>query len=287
MTHAFAIVDAHQHCWRLGANDCTWPTADLTPIYRDAELAELESLARPLGVVASVLVQSQPSDRDTDYLLDLAAANPFATAVVGWVDLASPAAPARIASLAARPKLRGLRPMLQGLPEDDWILRPELAPALEAMLDHQLVFDALVFPRHLPVIRTLAEAWPGLQLVIDHAAKPPIAGGGNAGFQQWYRDMARLAALPQVSCKLSGLLTEAGAGQGAEALTPWMDGLLELFGPDRLLWGSDWPVLGLAPNTALSGYADWLDLVRAWLNDLPVAEQAAVLGVNARKFYKF
>jgi L-fuconolactonase len=271
------MIDAHQHFWRIGQNDCAWPGADLAPIHRDFEVADLEALARPLGIDGSVLVQSQPGDADTDYLLALAAEAHFVKGVVGWAHLKHPDAPARIAALAARPKLRGLRPMLQGLPEDDWILDPAVAPAIDAMIAHDLRFDALVFTRHLPHLCVFAARYPALQIVIDHAAKPPIASGEISA---WAREIGAIAGLDNVWCKLSGLLTEMAPGQNPRAIAPYVDHIATCFGTERLMWGSDWPVLNLAGD-----YGGWLRLageVRAWKDEA----RDAVFGANAEKFYR-
>jgi len=271
------MIDAHQHFWRIGENDCTWPTPDLTALYRNFEPPDLEGITRPLGVTGSVLVQTQESDRDTNWMISLAADAPFVKAVVGWADLAAPHAPDRIADLARAPKFRGLRPMLQGVRPDDWITQPTLAPAIEAMIAHQITFDALVFTRHLPALRAFATRHPDLPIVIDHAAKPPIAA---AQLDPWRDEMAAIAGLPNVWCKLSGLLTEAAAGASQEALQPYVSHLVNIFGASRLMWGSDWPVLLLVGD-----YARWLDLARD-LTGLESAEQDLVFAGVARAFYR-
>lgn len=280
------MIDAHQHCWRIGANDCVWPGSDLPTIHRDFEVEELMALAKPLGVTGTVLVQSQESDVDTDYLLSLAREQEFIAAVVAWVDLASPTAPKRIAQLALQPKLRGLRPMLQSQPEDEWLLRPELVPAIETMLAYRLSFDALVFPRHLPYLKIFSERYPTLPVVIDHAAKPSIAAADAALFQEWCDAMTGLASLPQVHCKLSGLVTEASARQDVATLREYIDHLLRIFGPARLMWGSDWPVVNLAPNGRYAGYAEWFDLAQQLLSDLPAEQRQVIFDGNARRFYR-
>ena len=272
------IIDAHQHLWRIGQNGCSWPTPDLVAIHRHFEIHDLVLTAVPLGVVGTVLVQSQPDDRDTDWLLQAAARSDLLKAVVGWVDLRSQEAPRRIEELAAHAKMRGLRPMLQGLAEDDWILDRALDPAIEAMKAHRLSFDALVFTRHLRHICVFAERHPALSIVIDHGAKPPIASGA---LEPWRREITRAAAFPNIWCKLSGLLTEAAAAQGADALWPYVAHLLESFGPERLMWGSDWPVLHLAGD-----YAGWLAMARALCKTGDEASQRALFGGTASKFYR-
>jgi L-fuconolactonase len=270
------MIDAHQHFWRIGRNGCVWPPPELAAIHRDVEPDELTAIASTLDVQGSVLVQSQPDDRDTDYLLDLAAGEPFVQAVVGWTNLAAPGAPARIAELARRPKLKGLRPMLQGLP-DDWILDPAIEPGIEAMQAHGLRLDALVCPRHLPSLTAFASRHPGLAVVIDHAAKPAIASGA---LDPWRASIAELAAMPQVCCKLSGLLTEAGPGARPAHLEPYVAHLLDIFGPERLMWGSDWPVLELAGR-----YGDWLAICQDFIRPLGPSAMTWVFEGASRRFY--
>lgn len=272
------IVDAHFHLWRIGRNDCTWPTAELAAIHRDFGIDDWQRAAASSGAGAGVLVQSQASARDTDWLLGIAGGDHRIAAVVGWADLSARDAQERVATLAAQPKLRGLRPMLQDLPQDDWILRRELEPAVGAMIAHGLCFDALVKPRHLPHLLEFAHRYPRLRIVIDHAGKPDIARGA---FEPWRSQMTELAALPNVFCKLSGLLTEAGGRGSADGLRPCVDHLLQTFGPWRLLWGSDWPVLNLA-----GAYAEWFRTADV-LTGLRGAERAALFGGNAAACYGF
>lgn len=291
------MIDAHQHFWRIGKHDCAWPTADLTEIYRDFLPEDLAPLAAEAGVTGTVLVQSQESDADTDFLLALASESDLIKAVVGWVDLASAQAPVRIAGLAQHPKMRGLRPMLQGKVDDSWILDPQLEPAIEAMIAADMSLDALVFNRHLPYLRLFAKRHPQLPIVIDHAAKPAIAAHHRlqqptgfyekTGFKEWADSISALADLPQVYCKISGLLTESGAEQGAADLKPYVDHLYSAFGAHRLMWGSDWPVLHLAQNQAYNRYHAWVAMTKELLQNLGEAERNAMLGGTARRFYRF
>lgn len=275
-SYAMRMLDAHVHFWRLGHHDCTWPPPDLAAIHRDFLPDDWQCVASPHGVQAAIAVQSQASERDTAWVLDIAAADPRIAGVVGWTDLAAPDAPSRVATLAKRPKLRGLRPMLQDLPEDDWILKPVLRPAIDAMAAHGLRLDALVRVRQLRHLVRFAVRHPGLGIVVDHAGKPPLATGDLA---PWRTQMAALAQCRNVVCKLSGLATEAGADWRRDDLAPCVDHLLATFGPDRLLWGSDWPVVNLA-----SSYADWLRCAGE-LTRLPAVQRAAVFGGNAARMY--
>jgi len=272
------LVDAHQHFWQLADRNGAWPPPELSPIYRDFLPGDLVHLLERHGVARTVLVQSMPNEDDTRFMLDLARRHAFIGGVVGWADMKAPDAPARIAALAADPMLKGLRPMLQDLEDDRWIDDAALGPAVEAMLRHGLSFDALVLPRHLPALLAFAERYPALPIVIDHGAKPLIALGV---LEPWRGDIARLAALPQVHCKLSGLVTEAGAEWDVARLRPYVEHLVASFGPQRLIWGSDWPVLNLA-----SDYAGWIAASAALLAGLDEDDRRAVFGLNAQRFYR-
>lgn len=273
-----AQIDAHQHFWRLDRADYGWLTPALGPLYRDYLPQDLKPILDLAGVGRTVLVQAAPSVAETRFLLSLADQHPWIAGVVGWVDLAAPDAAETIAALARHPKLKGLRPMLQDLPDDEWILHDALAPALAAMCAHGLRFDALVQPRHLPVLRRFLERWPALPVVIDHGAKPHIALGRQ---EQWARDIAALAAdFPHVHCKLSGLITEALPQAGLEDLRPYAETLLTAFGPARLMWGSDWPVVHLR-----CGYDHWRALSLKLTAHLSAPERAALFGETAARFY--
>jgi L-fuconolactonase len=270
------IVDAHHHVWRLARGDYAWLTPDL-PIHRDYGLDDLRPLLGDID--ATVLVQAAPTEAETGFLLATANASAgLVRGVVGWTDLAAPSAAERIAALARdAPLLKGLRPMLQDIAETEWILRPDVAPALRAMADAGLRFDALIRPRHLPSILRLCERYPELAIVIDHGAKPDIAGGV---FEPWGSDIAMVAQETKAFCKLSGLVTEAAADWRADDLRRYVEHLLATFGPRRLMWGSDWPVVNLA-----GGYARWRAASLQLLQGLASVERDAVLGGTAAAFY--
>ncbi len=270
-------VDAHQHFWRLADRDGAWPPATLTAIYRDFLPADLEATLARHNIGKTVLVQSLPTEADTHFMLDLADRFSFIGAVVGWTDLKAADAPQRIAALARHSALRGLRPMLQEL-EDDWIADPALAPAVHAMQAHGLTLDALVLPRQLPALLTFAERFPELPIVIDHGAKPLIAQGE---IDAWRAQMVRLAALPQVCCKLSGMVTEAGPAWNTGELQPYADTIVGAFGPARVMWGSDWPVLDLAAD-----YGRWVAVSETLLAARSEAERQAIFGGTAAAFYR-
>lgn len=270
------IIDAHQHFWQLDRGDYGWLTPALAPLYRDFMPADLAPHLSRHGIDGTILVQAAPTLAETEFMLDLAERTPFVLGVVGWVDFEASSAADDIARLARHPKLVGLRPMIQDIADDDWMLRDDLSPAFEAMIKANLTFDALVLPRHLSRLRELLSRHPNLRTVIDHAAKPAIAGGL---FEDWAKDMAILAKETNAYCKLSGLLTEAGDDWTPTDVAPYVAHLMEHFGDQRLIWGSDWPVLTIATN-----YGTWVDMANSFIPN--ERESEAIFGSNAVDVYR-
>ena len=273
-------IDAHQHYWDPARGDYGWLTPDLTPLYRAYGPADLAPLRAQAEVARTVVVQAAPTVDETRYLLDIARADASIAGVVGWVPLLDEDAPALIAELAREPKFKGVRPMLQDLPDDDWIANPALTPAIDALIAHGLAFDALIFARHVDALETFAQRFTALRIVVDHGAKPPIRDG-SAAWRTWAEAVSRLARLPHLHCKLSGLITEAAPNWKPDDLKPYVGHLVELFGPRRLMWGSDWPVLNLNGD-----YLLWHSIAVTLLAALPDAQSDAVFGANAAAFYR-
>ncbi len=270
------IIDAHHHVWRLSRGDYDWPTPGMA-IHRDYGLDDLDRVRG--DVSATVLVQTTSTDAETDFMLAVAASSAgLVRGVVGWTDLRAPGAAARIGMLANRQPLVGLRPMLQNLLDPAWILRDDVSPGLHAMTRSGLTLDLLILPHQLALVPILADAHPALPMVIDHAAKPRVAA---RLFQPWADDIARAAQAPNVFCKLSGLITEASGDWAVEHLRPYVDHLLAVFGADRLMWGSDWPVVDLA-----GGYGAWTHATERLLDGLDPGGRARIRGGTARSFYR-
>ncbi len=271
-------VDAHHHVWRLDRGDYGWLTPKLTAIYRDFSLDDLRPLLDRVKIVATVLVQAAPTVAETEFLLEVAhASDGLVRGVVGWVDLAAPDAAATLERLARDPLLKSIRPMLQDIADPEWILRRDVDLQLGVIERLGLRFDALVKPPQLPALGEMIERHPALPVVIDHGAKPAIV---DRGWEPWASEIALIADHPQVVCKLSGLVTEAGSRWSPHALGAYVDHLLECFGPKRLMWGSDWPVVNLA-----GGYHRWVRAADQLLARLPDGDRDAILGDNARQFY--
>ncbi len=273
-------VDAHHHVWTLSRGDYGWlqPTPALAPIYRDFTLADLRPLLTATGIDATVLVQAAPALGETRFLLDIAReSGGLVRGVVGWADLGAADAIETLDTLARDPLLKSVRPMLQDLADPEWIARPEVQPALAALPQLGVRFDALAKPLHLRSLLRVLERHSDLEVVIDHCGKPDIAG---QRWQPWADDIAALARHTSAHCKLSGLLTEAGARWTVEALRRYVDHVLGCFGPKRVLWGSDWPVVTLAAS-----YEAWSGATDTLLAGLSPADREAIRGGNARQFY--
>jgi L-fuconolactonase len=274
-------IDAHHHVWTLSRGDYGWlqPTPALKPIHRDFTLTDLRPLLASAQIEATVLVQAAPTAAETHFLLAVAReSGGLVRGVVGWADLAAADSVATLERFAREPLLKSIRPMLQDLPDPDWIARAEVRPALDALPQLGLRFDALVKPRELKALLRTLERHPDLDVVIDHCAKPDIEGGG---WQPWADDLGALAHHTRAHCKLSGLVTEAGRGWTIDVLRRYIAHVLECFGSERVLWGSDWPVVTLAAS-----YEEWTRATDALLAALPLADVAAIRGGNARRFYR-
>ncbi len=280
-------IDAHHQCWRMARGDYGWRKAaspELAPLRRDFEPTQFEPLRAQFGVGQTVVVQAAPTTAETDHLLALAARSPWIAGVVGWVDLGDEASIPTLERWAANPVFKGVRPMLQDLPDSRWIAtapQPRVVDALERL---GLRLDALVRPQHLPALKEFARRHPRLPVVIDHGAKPPMRAGELQLY--WRTHIAALACQPQVYCKVSGLLTEthqrgASLDRQLDAVRPIWDHLLRCFGPSRLIWGSDWPVLSLAAD-----YGRWVAVCEQLFADLPADDQARVWWRNATDFYR-
>lgn len=273
-------IDAHQHFWQLSRGDYGWLKPDFGVLYRDYLPGDLAPLLKRHGTHETVLVQAAPTVAETEYMLQLADEHAFIAGVVGWLDMEADDFRLRLRTLKRHAKLKGIRPMLQDLPDDDWIARPKVRAALDALVEEDLTLDILTFPRHLPHVIGVLRDVPGLRAVVDHISKPPIASGE---LDPWRDAMSEIAAFPHVMCKVSGLVTEADhANWQPEDIAPFVHHVVDVFGFDRLLFGSDWPVCLLAAS-----YDQVVDVVRTVLKGRLTPEaEAALFGETAARFYR-
>lgn len=273
------MIDSHQHFWQVGRFDYPWMSSDLGVLYRDYLPNELEPIIQKNGVNKTVLVQASNSIAESRWLLELANANSFIAGVVGWVDLMSPEINTQLDELCADPKFKGVRHLVESEPEDDWLVQPAVLKGLQQLAARGLSYDLLVHTRHLKHIPQVAESCPDLALVIDHLAKPPIA---RNELNEWSHAIEPLGRYPNINCKLSGLVTEANWNSwDSDDLCLFVDFAIEVFGMDRMMFGSDYPVCLLAAT-----YDRVLESFQEILKYDSDADREKIFSSNAAKFYR-
>lgn len=272
-------IDAHQHFWRYRPETHAWITEAMPQLKRDFLPADLQPLLSAAGFDACVAVQAQQNVAETEWLLQLADQHPFIRGVVGWVDLCKPNVADGLRRLAAHPRLRGVRHVVQDEPDDRFMLRPEFLHGIAALAPLGLTYDILIYARQLPAAIELVQRFPQQRFVLDHIGKPEIRA---RHLDPWRNGIRTLAAHPNVSCKLSGMVTEADwAGWKPSDCTAYLDIVLAGFGAQRLMIGSDWPVCTLAGT-----YGDVMAVVTDYIGFLSPSEREAILGGNAARFYR-
>ena len=271
-------LDAHQHFWRYSPAKYAWINDKMAALKRDYLPQDLKPLLSAEGFDGSVAVQACHDLEETRWLLKLAAENDIVRGVVGWVDLCSPKVSALLESFGSPRKLVGVRHVVQGEPDDEFILRPEFRRGIAHLADHGLTYDLLLYPRHLPVAVKLVREFPEQRFVLDHIAKPFIADGV---IEPWNREISELAKFENVWCKVSGMVTEARWTEWRpEDFRLYLDVVFDAFGPRRLMIGSDWPVCTLSAS-----YGAALGLVKDYIGQVSAAEQERIVGGNCAQFY--
>ena len=273
-------IDAHQHFWNPARGDYDWMPMDNPILARAYGPGDLAPHLAANGIAQTVLVQAAATVAETHYMLGIADATPSVAGVVGWIDFEDRRDATHLRRLSQHPKFLGVRPMIQDIPDDRWMLRDDVQWAYEMIIDCDLTFDALGFPRHLAHFHTLLTRYPDMRVVIDHCMKPQIRSHSDESFAHWSNGMTRLARETNAVCKLSGLVTESD-GWSREALRPYVDHLVDVFGPSRLMWGSDWPVCRLEAS-----YDAWFAAASALTDHLPTEAQDMVFGGTAKAFYR-
>ena len=272
-------IDAHRHFWKYTAAEYGWINEQMAVLQRDFLPRDLKPLLEQNGFGKSIAVQARQSLEDTRWLLELAEENNFIQGVVGWVDLCSPQLRDQFEELAAHKKLVGVRHVLQDETDDHFMMRPEFQRGIAQLAEFGLAYDLLLHPRHLPVAVQLVHEFPAQTFVLDHLAKPAIADGV---LELWQRDIRELAKFPNVSCKLSGMVTEARWKQWKhDDFRPYLDVVLDAFGPSRLMVGSDWPVCTLSAD-----YAQTVGIVLDFVQQLTETEREGILGGNCARIYR-
>jgi L-fuconolactonase len=271
-------LDAHQHFWRYNPQEYPWMSDEMPALKQDYLPDDLQPLLQAIGFDGSVVVQARQNLAETDWLLELADQYDFIKGVVGWVDLRSPEVRRQLERYAPHPKLRGVRHVVHDEPDDEFMLRPDFQRGIAALKEFNLTYDLLLFPRHLPVAVKVVERFPEQPFVVDHIAKPEIK---HQRLSPWKEDLQALARYEQVMCKLSGMVTETHWGQWQpEDFRPYLDIVVNVFGPRRVMIGSDWPVCTLSGR-----YQQVMDIVLTYAQQFPADVQAGMLGDNCARFY--
>ncbi len=276
-------IDAHQHYWQPKRGDYDWMPMDNAILARSYSPSDLAGYLASNNISKTILVQAAASVVETEYMLGIADATDSVAGVVGWIDFENRDDLHHIRRLSSHPKFLGVRPMIQDIPDVNWMLRDDVQWGFQAICELDLTLDALGFPIHLDNFLTLLNRYENMRVVIDHCMKPQIRdhGDGPHIFRQWADGMSRLADETAAYCKLSGIVTEANEDWTIDDLRPYAGHALNSFGADRVMWGSDWPVCQLRAS-----YDEWLDAAQKLTADLSTEENAMIFGGAAAKFYR-
>ena len=273
------VIDAHQHFWKYDPGVHTWMKEEDAVIKKDFLPDALKIELEHNGVNGCVAVQADQSDHETGFLVDLAKAYPFIRGVVGWTDLQGPKVVEYLEMYADEPLVKGFRHLVQDEPDPQFMLRPSFQQGIAALSQYNFTYDVLVFPHQLEAALALVKKFPGQAFVIDHLAKPGIQG---QEMEPWRSYLFELGKQDQVYCKISGMVTEADWHHwNYEDFVPYLDVALEAFGPERLMYGSDWPVCLLSAS-----YESVKQIIDRYVSRLTPAEQSMIMGENATRFYQ-
>lgn len=271
------VLDSHVHFWKYNKTEYTWIDKNMKLLQKDYLPQELELTLKRNNVDGCICVQALASQLETRFLAELSNSHPFIKGVIGWTDLRSPRVQENLEELKEYSSIVGIRHIVQTEP-DDFMYNDDFRRGISLLADRGFAFDILVFPRQLSAAVDLVKMFPGQQFILDHCGKPNIR---EKEMDKWRTEITDLAMYPNVSCKLSGLFTEAKWKEWSSAeFYPYLDIVFQAFGTDRLLFGSDWPVM------LLSGiYVQWKSLLEKYMENHLPEERDAVFGLNARKIY--
>ena len=275
------IIDAHQHFWDPSRGDYSWMPQDNKILNRKYDLADLTKDSKSIELHKTVLVQAAATNAETEYMLNIAKNSDLVSGVVGWVNFEDPNQLKQLKTFSKNPKFVGVRPMIQDIPDENWVLNKDFDIFFKTIIDLDLSFDALGFPIHLENFYIIASKYPSLRFVIDHLMKPKICNNDPKEFDNWKNIMSKLSNLDNVYCKLSGMVTEACENWTENDLKPYTNEILKIFTDKKILWGSDWPVCNLRTD-----YIGWLNTAQNLTNNLSLDQKQNIFYENAIKFYK-
>ena len=275
------VIDSHQHFWDPSRGDYHWMPKDNPILNRKYEVKDLSEASGSIDLHKTILVQAAATNAETEYMLHIAESSDLVCGVVGWVNFEDKNQLNQLRIFSKHPKFIGVRPMIQDIPDENWVLNKNFDIFFKSIIDLDLSFDALGFPIHLENFYIIASKYPKLRFVIDHLMKPKIYNNKQEEFIHWKKGMSKLSRLDNVYCKFSGMVTEACENWDEQDLKPYSDEILNLFSDKKIMWGSDWPVCNLRTN-----YLGWYNAAINLTNELSLAEKQNIFYNNSINFYK-
>lgn len=275
------IIDSHQHFWDPSRGDYHWMPKDNRILNRKYEVKDLSQVSESIDLHKTILVQAAATNAETEYMLNIAENSDLVCGVVGWVNFEDKNQLEQLKIFANHPKFLGVRPMIQDISDENWVLNKNFDIFFKSIIDLDLSFDALGFPIHLENFYTIASRYPSLRFIIDHLMKPKICNNNQEEFIHWQKGINKLSKLENVYCKFSGMVTEACEKWTEQDLKPYVDEILNLFTDKKIMWGSDWPVCNLRTN-----YLGWYNSATNLTKELSLAEKQNIFYNNAKRFYK-
>ena len=275
------IIDAHHHFWDPSRGDYSWMPQDNKILNRKYDLEDLAKDSRSIDLYKTVLVQAAATNAETEYMLNIAENSDLVSGVVGWVNFEDPNQLKQLKTFAKNPKFVGVRPMIQDITDENWVLNKDFDIFFKTIIDLDLSFDALGFPIHLDNFYIIASKYPSLRFVIDHLTKPKICNNDQKEFDHWKNGMSKFSNLDNVYCKFSGMVTEACKNWTEDDLKLYTNEIFQIFTDKKILWGSDWPVCNLRTD-----YIGWFNTAQNLTNNLSLDQKQNIFYENAIKFYK-
>ena len=271
-------IDSHQHFWKISRGDYSWMTPDYKQLYKDFNASDLQPIIEKINISQTIIVQAADTIAETEFILNIADNNSFVSGVVGWVDFNKSEVINDIDKLIQNKHLKGFRPMIHDIADKNWMLNSNLEKSFKYLIKKNLTFDALVKPNHLKNLYIFATKYSDLPIVIDHIAKPKIV---DQEIDEWKNDMKKLSELENIYCKYSGILTEIGKDYKIDQIKPYINFIFETFNTNKVMWGSDWPVL-----TMVEQYQNWFDIANNLISHFSKNEKMNIFHNTAKKFYR-
>ncbi len=275
------MIDCHFHIWDIKKSYYRWLTPDLTKLYHTFSIEDYKNTTKPFGIKSAIVIQAADDTNETLHLLKVAQNNKIIKGVIGWIDFESDTVIENLRALVKHKQFKGVRPMLQDIEDVNWINNPQFEKIFKELEKNNLIFEALIKQNHLKNIIDIAKKYPDLKIIINHGAKPIIDGDlKDKKFIEWQTLIKEISSYKNVTCKLSGLVTECINKHSKKEIIPYLQTIIKYFTSTRVIWGSDWPVVKLKCT-----YEEWVDLSRDLLSNLEKKEQQNIFVNSAKSIY--